>query len=372
MKKILFICVLISLFTISASCVNEPTVSAESAVVINALTNEVVYEKNAYQKRSMASTTKIMTSLIAVESGMLDCTVTANNFAAEGTSIGLKDGYILTLESLVYGMLLESGNDAAKLTANFLAGSEENFSVLMNSKAKEIGMLSTNFVTASGLDDEEHYTTAYDMALLGAYAVSNNVFKDICSTKSVTVDYINPQISSTFTNHNRLLDSCEGVFGVKTGFTKKSGRCLVTACERNNVIFVAVTLNAPDDWNDHTKLYDYCYSTCETTRIDIEAPVSVQIFGGKTNILKIKTQADSYTYTYNRNGKILTQKIVLPNFVYAPIKKGDCVGEVQIYSEGYLLDCVPILADESVDSIEEIIKISFKEKVYNLFNKFIS
>ena len=156
----------------------EAEISAESAVVINAETKEIIFEKNAFLKKSMASTTKIMTSLIAVESGRLSDKVTvADKIHSDGSSVGLKEGYTLTLENLVYAMMLESGNDAAEVTAEYFCASEERFSDLMNKKAREIGMNNTNFVTASGLDSDEHYTTAYDMALLGAYAVRNPVFR---------------------------------------------------------------------------------------------------------------------------------------------------------------------------------------------------
>ena len=238
----------------------EAEISAESAVVINAETKEIIFEKNAFLKKSMASTTKIMTSLIAVESGRLSDKVTVTDkINSDGSSVGLKEGYALTLENLVYAMMLESGNDAAEVTAEYFCASEERFSDLMNKKAREIGMNNTNFVTASGLDSDEHYTAAYDMALLGAYAVRDPVFRRFCSTETKTVTYIYPSVSMVFSNHNKLLNNCEGVYGIKTGFTKKSGRCLVTSCQRNGINLVCVTLNAPDDWYVHRNLYEICF-----------------------------------------------------------------------------------------------------------------
>ncbi len=365
LKKIIFSLFFLFLFSFSAFCVSEPEISAQSAVLINADTKEIVFEKNANTQRSMASTTKIMTSLIAIESGKLGSIVTAADFAAEGTSIGLKDGYKLTLNNLVYGMLLESGNDAARLTANFLAGDEENFARLMNNKAKKIGMTSTNFVTASGLDSELHYSTAYDMALLGAYAVSNPIFKEICSTKRITVEFIEPKISYTYSNHNRLLTSCEGVFGIKTGFTKKSGRCLVSACERDGVTLVAVTLNAPNDWKDHSLLYDYGYSILKKEKIDFGFPQSINVYGGKCDEIAVDVSERDVFYSHKNTDKKTTVKIIFPDFVYAPVKIGDTIGEIRFYIGDILFNSVSIIAKEGVDSIEEAPKKSLKEKFFS-------
>lgn len=362
LKKTIFLIILLIAFSFSAKAVDEPTISAKSAVVINAQTKEIFYSKNAYEKRSMASTTKIMTSLLAVESGMLGSPVKASNFTAEGTSIGLKNGYILRLETLVYGMLLESGNDAAKLTANFLAGDEINFAFSMNEKAKSIGMNSTNFVTASGLDDENHYSTAYDMALLGAYAINNPIFKEICSTKTKRVEYIDPSMTVTFSNHNRLLDSCEGVFGIKTGFTKKSGRCLVTACCRNDMTFVAVTLNASDDWNDHKKLYDYVYETLDQKVINADIPGEMAVYGGEKSNIVINTPKAVFALKSNEKIK---QKVLLPRILYAPISKGDVVGKVLFYSSQGLVHTENIYSTEDVKTITATSKISFFQRIKN-------
>lgn len=365
LKKIIFSLFFLYLFSFSAFAAGEPEISAQSAVVINAETKEIIYEKNAHTQRSMASTTKIMTSLIAIESGELGCVVTAENFAAEGTSIGLKDGYKLTLQDLVYGMLLESGNDAARLTANFLAGNEEKFAKLMNNKAKQIGMTSTNFVTASGLDSELHYSTAYDMALLGAYAVSNPTFKEICSTKRITVDFIEPKISYTYSNHNKLLSSCEGVFGIKTGFTKKSGRCLVSACERDGVTLVCVTLKAPNDWKDHSLLYDYCYNAVKKEKIEFGFPSSANVYGGKCKTISVDISEKNVFYSHKNSEKNVNIKIMFPRFVYAPVKIGDTIGEIRFYYDDTLFNSVSIVAKEGVDAIEEVTKVKFKEKFFN-------
>lgn len=326
-------------------------VSAECAVVINADTKEILFDKNSYLKKSMASTTKIMTSLIAIESGRLSEKVKIEDkIHSDGSSIGLKEGYTLSLESLVYGMMLESGNDAAEVTAEFLALSEERFADLMNKKARSIGMNSTNFQTASGLDGEEHYSTAYDMALLGAYAVKNPVFRRICSSIEMRVQFIEPDFSMTFSNHNKLMKYCDGVFGIKTGFTKKSGRCLVTACERGGTTLVAVTLNAPNDWDDHEKLYDECFRELKTVRTDFEIPSTVRIYGSDKDRISIRPLTDYYDYSYFEQ-KNLTVETLINRIVHAPVKSGDVLGEIRILCDGETIHKTPVIAMENVESM---------------------
>lgn len=362
-KKIVLILSLIFLFSFSVYSAEKPGISAECAVLINADTLEVIYERNAYKRHSMASTTKIMTALLAVESGKLSQIVTANSISTEGTAIGIQEGYKMTLETLVWGMLLESGNDAAVLTAEFLMGSEKAFSQMMNEKAEEIGMTSTHFVTASGLDSDEHYSTAYDMALLGDVAIKNPIFREICSEKTKTVNFIEPNISMTFSNHNKLLYSCEGVFGIKTGFTKKSGRCLVSACQRNGTTLICVTLNAGDDWNDHIKLYDYGFNSLNYQRVVLHLPEEIRVYGGKKSVLALNSGTDSLQVAYLGENANLTQKVYLPSFLYAPINKGDIVGKIELYKDDTLIYSGDIVALESIEQIETTDKKGLIQKI---------
>ncbi len=366
--KIIFISLFSFVFCIGAVCIDEPYVSAESAVVMNTQTLEVFYEKKAQEVRSMASTTKIMTALLACESGNLDSIVTAKEFAAEGTSIGLKEGDKLRLRDMVYAMMLESGNDAARLTATFLAGSEEKFARLMNEKAEKIGMKNTNFVTASGLDAEEHYTTAYDMALLGAEAINNEMMRKIMSEKSYTASFILPEKKVTFYNHNKLLGRCNGVFGIKTGFTKKSGRCLVTACVRDGITFVAVTLRAPDDWNDHERLYNYAYKTVKTETIDITSFADmISVCGGNKSGVSFSFCNENFLLPYQSYPNH-TVKIYTPMFLYAPVKKGDIIGRAELIVAGRMVAQTDIYCCESIDSVkvkEKIRIIEFLKKVFD-------
>ena len=374
LKKLLLSLFLVLFFSFNVYSADIPSLSAQSAILINADTKEIIYEKNAYQRRSMASTTKIMTSILAIESGRLNEVVTAENMSAEGSSIGLRTGNKLTLETLVWGMLLESGNDAAKLTANHIAGSEEAFAKLMNDKSVAIGMTDTNFVTASGLDDSQHYSTAFDMALLGAYAIKNPIFSEMCSAKVKTVDFIEPDISLTFSNHNRLLSMYDGVFGVKTGFTKKSGRCLVSACSRDGVNFVAVTLNAGDDWNDHIKLYDYGFENLRYKDVYLRLPDCIRVYGSEKCECNISISKSPLTVAVSENVKGLQQKIYLPSFLYAPVKKGEIIGKVELYSDDRLISVVNILAADDIGSIspmpekENILK-KLADKITDFFKQ---
>ena len=324
------------------------SVSAKAAVLVIADTGEVIYEKNAYEKLPMASTTKIMTSLLALESGERRKTikVTDEMVAVEGTSMGLKADDTVSVENLVYGMLLQSGNDAANVTASVLSKGK-SFSDMMNERAKEIGMANTNFVTPSGLDSKDHYSCAYDMALLAAEALKNPEFKHICSKTNATISYGNPPYLRTLSNHNRLLRECEGCVGVKTGFTKKSGRCLVSAVERNGSLLIAVTLNAPNDWNDHKRLYDYGFAKVQTKTLSYDlSDYEFKVVGGEKDSISVKLM-NNPTVTVKEDN--IEAKVFIEHFEYAPVKKGDTVGYVRYFYKDKIIEEVPVITTEAVN-----------------------
>lgn len=225
------------------------TVSATAAVLLDADTGQVLYQKEPHSRMRIASTTKLMTALVALEHGSLEqeITVTAAHMV-EGSSMYLRVGERLTLEELLYGLLLCSGNDAA-LAVTECAGGVEPFVELMNRKAASLGMENTRFANPNGLDDEEHYSTAYDMALLACAAAEDGALLRLASTRSVAVG------GRTLTNHNKLLWRLEGCLGLKTGYTRAAGRTLVSCVERDGHRLAAVTLRDGDDWNDHEALY---------------------------------------------------------------------------------------------------------------------
>lgn len=360
-------------FPLNAKALSSGDLSAYSAVLYCPETKEIVFEKNKDDIRSMASTTKIMTSLIALEQNTPSriVTITDEMVNVEGTSSGLREGDKIKLIDLVYCMLLESGNDAANACAIAIGGSFEKFAQMMNSRAHEIGMENTNFVTPSGLDEENHYTTCYDMALLTAEALKNETFKKICSEKTYTVSFEESDKTVTLYNHNRLLESYEGCMGVKTGFTKKSGRCLVSAAERDGITLIAVTLNASDDWNDHEKMLDYGFSLYDTLMFSPDVSgFRVPVTGGK--IQSIGTEAQTVVLPYlKESGKPdITFKAYANQFLYSPVKKGEVIGFGDIYLNGEIYCRIPLTAAENCEIKENENKNkSFFEKIKEKFLK---
>lgn len=317
----------------------EPSVSAASAVLYCADSGTVLYEKDMHTSRPIASITKIMTAILGLEyaSGN-DCAVTVTrDMYAEGSSMYLQEGEVITLTELVKGMMMVSGNDAANAIALTVGGSTEGFADLMNQKAAALGMTDTHFVTPSGLDDEEHYSSAYDMALLCAYAMDNDDFAEIVSQKSITVSFVEPEgKTSVCTNHNRLLSMYEGCIGIKTGFTTTAGRTLTSCAERDGVRLIAVTLNDGDDWDDHCSLYDYGFSLVEKQQlITAKNGFEVPLVGGETDSITVYPDHD-LTAVLSEN-QTVTRKVYLPYFVYAPVKKGQIIGTVVFESNGKII-----------------------------------
>lgn len=355
------------LFTIPTFAGNDVSVSAGGAVLINANTKEVIFEKDSKKKMSMASTTKIMTSIIAIEqdNGQQMVKISDEVANVEGSSMGLKSGDLVDMNTLIYGMLLESGNDAATAVALEIGGNLQDFAVLMNNKAKEIGMNDSNFVTPSGLDDPEHYSTAYDMAILGAYAINNPRFAEISSTKSKVVSFGNPETKRTLYNHNKMLKTFEGSTGIKTGFTKKSGRCLVTSATRGDVTLVVVVLNDGNDWDDTQKLLEYGFERTKSVDLETEASdYELKVIGGKASVVSLTTSSIATYQTANYDNVNVTKTVEIKQFEYAPIKTGDILGYLCYYNNGELIEKVPLVAKENVEQLE--IK---KSKITSVFDK---
>lgn len=346
-KKLISFCVILSMCVLRVSAFNAGSLSAECAVVVNVHTGEVLLSKNGDKKHSMASTTKIMTALLAVESGKLQSEIIVSDdmLKVEGTSMGLVGGDSVSLDELVYGMMLSSGNDAANVTALFLGDSIENFASVMNNRAAEIGMKNTSFVTPSGLDAEEHYSTAYDMALLGMTAVKNPKFVSVCSEKSATLTFGNPPYERKLYNHNKLLNLYDHALGIKTGFTKKSGRCLVSYAKKDSAELVAVTLNAPDDWNDHRKILDYGFSKLSERVVKPDLPVHISVVGGVTDSVGISVKPYAYACSDNQDS---SYRLFIDKFIYAPVASGAVVGYCEYYLNGNLVETEPIVTSGSV------------------------
>ncbi|WP_283607431.1 D-alanyl-D-alanine carboxypeptidase family protein [Faecalispora anaeroviscerum] len=332
---------------------STPEVSARAAVLIDADSGKILFAKQESLQLPMASTTKIMTALLALEQAEVKdpvVTVTDEMVRVEGSSMGLMPGNKLHLSDLAVGMLMVSGNDAANTAAIAMAGSAAKFAELMNARAQEIGMKNTHFVTPSGLDSAMHYSTAYDMALLGAEALNNSRFAGIVSQKQMTVKFINPEQTISYGNHNRLLSLYPDSIGIKTGFTKKAGRCLVSAAQRDGVRLVAVTLNAPNDWDDHSKLFNYGFAKLHSFTPDTAAlRYTLPVVGGTAETVSIVPgTADSISLTDDEIAR-MKQQVELPRFVYAPIREGEMLGTVSYLLDGKVILEVPLLAEQVVE-----------------------
>lgn len=331
-----------------------PEVSAQSAVVLTADTGTVLFEKDGHTPRPVASTTKIMTALLALEAAqergdpLVD--ITQEMVAVEGSSMGLQAGNSISLTGLAAGMLLASGNDAANAAALYLDGSLESFAARMNQRAAALGMEDTHFVTPSGLDGEDaqglgHLSTAYDMALLARAALEDQAFRQLCSSPSLAVEFAEPVKRVTYTNHNKLLAQYQGCVGVKTGFTKEAGRCLVSAAERDGALLIAVTLNAPNDWEDHTALLDYGFSQVEPYQLaGGDVRLTVPVVGSPVEVVSLRGSNGGEVTLPLGQGAQVERVVRVPKFLYAPVEAGEQVGEICWYLEGQLLGSAPLTA----------------------------
>lgn len=331
-----------------------PEVSAQSAVVLTADTGTVLFEKDGHTPRPVASTTKIMTALLALEAAqergdpLVD--ITQEMVAVEGSSMGLQAGDSISLTGLAAGMLLASGNDAANAAALYLDASLESFAARMNQRAAVLGMEDTHFVTPSGLDGEDaqglgHLSTAYDMALLARAALEDQAFRQLCSSPSLAVEFAEPVKRVTYTNHNKLLAQYQGCVGVKTGFTKEAGRCLVSAAERDGALLIAVTLNAPNDWEDHTALLDYGFSQVEPYQLaGGDVRLTVPVVGSPVEVVSLRGSNGGEVTLPLGQGAQVERVVRVPKFLYAPVEAGEQVGEICWYLEGQLLGSAPLTA----------------------------
>lgn len=367
-KRILTVLLIISQLIIPISVkAAAPSVSALAYVLMDAVTGDVLASKNADKNLSMASTTKILTALLLMEAEEPDTAIqiTPQMVNVEGSSMGLRAGYTVKRSDLYYGLMLSSGNDAANVTAFHMAGSLENFSVMMNNKAKEIGLKNSGFVTPSGLDAENHFTTAYDMAVLTKYALKNPTFCRVAATQSITLYYAGGY--HTLTNHNKLLRIYDGCIGVKTGFTSKSGRCLVSAAQRNGQTLICVTLNDPNDWNDHISLLDYGFSRSKQVTVSPQIPSTAPIVGGCEQKVKLRA-LDVEISVFEERKNDINCKINIPSILYAPIEIGQTVGTVDIFIGEAKVSSVNII---TVTGSDYAVPVKEKRTVLDCLKKII-
>ena len=363
MKKVLQITSFILIFTVFLNSIfifaqNEDEkaklthISAESSCLIDAQSKKLLYSKNESKRMPMASTTKIMTAILALESGIpLDTPVSVPKEAVgvEGSSIYLNVGEIISFGGLIYALLLSSANDAAIAIAHTVAGDTDSFVGLMNEKAGALGLTNTHFTNPHGLYDKEHYTTAYELALIMAYAMKNDEFARITATKKTVLPREDDGVR-VLVNHNKLLKENGDIIGGKTGFTKKSGRCLVTCAENNGLRLICVTLNAPDDWNDHKKLYDFAFASYQSVAFE---PLTVQIpvISGKTDVITVRSLPLDPLIASKSKGEVEVV-IEAPRFVFAQVKKGERLGRVLYILNGKVISASPLVAVDYAEKIK--------------------
>lgn len=332
---------------------DTPTVSAEAAVLT--ADGEVVWSKNADERLPMASTTKIMTALVAIENSDISREIQVDPKACgvEGSSVYLSAGETLTLEELLYALMLESANDAAAAIACAVAGSEEGFAAMMNETAARLELTNTHFMNPHGLDDPEHYTTARDLARLTAHALKNETFATIVSTYRKTIPLHGDEGARMLLNHNRLLKQYDDVIGVKTGFTKRSGRCLVSAAERDGLTLIAVTLNAPDDWNDHRNMQEYGFAhyALRTLAKAGERCAEIACPGAPDGKITVSNR-EELSLCLKKDAEV-TRAVEAPHYVFPPVRRGDVIGRVVFSCDGTEIGSLPLYAEDSADEPED-------------------
>ena len=369
MKKtavlLITVCLLQIFSPISVSAV--PSVSAKSAVVIDADTGRILYEQDAHTRRGMASTTKIMTAIVALEHAAPDMLVTVDPRACgvEGSSVYLYAGEKITMEALLYALMLQSANDAAEAIAYAVAGSIDGFAALMNRKADELGLTATHFENPHGLDGETHYTTAYELGIIAAYAMKNDLFAEIVSTVKKTIPLHDGEISRLLVNHNRLLREYEDICGIKTGYTKKCGRTLVSAAGRDGVRLICVTLDDGNDWADHRALLDYGFSLYEEVSLMGKISYEVPVCGGTASSVRVSTKESLTAMLPQGHGEIVSV-VEMPRFLYAGVCEGDVVGKVVFSADGVRIGEAFLYAESSVPIVR---KENFIRKIFFSFLK---
>ena len=334
--------------------------SARKAYALDAVSGRVLFEKDPCSQSLIASTTKIMTALVVCEQcNVLDrMRIPKEAVGIEGSSMYLQEGEVLTIQELLYGLMLRSGNDAAVALAIYCGGTVEGFAELMNDKARNLGLKNTHFVNPNGLDAPDHYSCARDLAMLAAYAMENPIFYKTVSAKTVTLG------QRQLTNHNKLLWRVEGADGVKTGFTKAAGRILVSSATREDRRIIVVTIDDGDDWNDHAALLNEGFSRYQTETIVSEGDCLgiLEVLGGENQRVEILA-AEDFSFALAEGEKPYT---MLPGhgFVYAPVAEGEDAGAAYVLIGDKAVGKVKVVYGQTIEQEKEEEK-SFWQKLFS-------
>ena len=371
MKKfICFILILATIFTFKLNIkIFNVNAQSKASVVIESSTKRVLHENNKDAKLAMASTTKIMTALITLENcENLNEEVNINDRAVgiEGTSIYLKKGEVLTVKELLYGLMLASGNDASLALAYHVGkGDLNNFVNLMNEKVKELNLTNTSFANPHGLDEENHYTSTYDLAVITSVAMQNKDFKEIVSTKFMQITGHKDVGNRYLRNKQRLLKTLDGCTGVKSGFTDNAGRCLVTSCERNGMELICVVLNCPDMFEESASLINNAFKNCEYTTIlePYSFITNIPVNEGSLESVKVYSMKGfKYPLKEEEKNNINIEK-ELPETLDAPLNKEQVIGKINVYYNSELI------FSENIYTMEEVKSLEITDKVKDIIDK---
>ncbi|AJQ27742.1 D-alanyl-D-alanine carboxypeptidase family protein [Pelosinus fermentans] len=355
-KKIGISTVVLMLFITTSTvfaAANYPNVTAKSAIVMDAATGKVIYSKAAKERRYPASTTKMMSLIVALEHGNLDDVITASPNAAstEGSSLWLTQGEQMTMTDLLYGIMLISGNDATVAVAEHVSGSVQKFAELMTEKAHAIGARDTNFTNSSGLPDPNHYTTAHDLARIAAYGYKNPLFTQIVSTEhKILPPTVKGDIRDLY-NENKMLWFYEGGNGVKTGYTDAAGRCLVSGAKRDNIQLIAVVLDSETMWDDSKTLLDFAFSQLKPETVFNQGDIlkTTRVANGKSELLKLVANTSIILPVSEKDKDEFSTVIDAPMILEAPITKGQKLGVARVFYNNTEVAAVDLIADESVE-----------------------
>ena len=337
-----------------AIAAEPPEITGETAVLMDAQNFQVLYDKDMHKRMYPASTTKILTGIIAVENGEMSDLIRMSWEAihTEGTHIGLQEGEQLTLKDLLYALLLNSANDAAEGIAEHYGKSVEKFSTVMNKKAVEIGAVHSNFVNPHGLPEENHYTTAYDLALIGQYAMQNEKFREIVKEKTMTISRADPDAQKYLANHNKLLWNYDGTIGIKSGYTVSAGQCIVAEVKRNDRELIAVVLKSDGSniWSDAEKLFDYGFDNFQNLQLVNQGQMMCRAnvnYGAQNDVSLVTAKDFSWNLPADQRNTV-QKKLVLNKNIKAPIKKGQKLGEVVFIDGDRELAHVDLLAQNDI------------------------
>ncbi len=344
---VLFLCT-------SRGWAQEPEIAGAAAVLIDAQNCQVLFEKNSHVRVYPASTTKVLTAVLALEKCRLDETVTVCEEAelVEGSSVGLKGGERLSLEDLLYALLLSSGNDAAVAIACHVAGSVSSFAAMMNEKAREIGARESHFANPSGLPDPAHYSTAYDMALIARYAMQNQIFRKIVSTEQKTIKRDVPDAQTYLLNHNKLLWLYDGANGIKTGYTVEAGQCLLSSAGRRGRELIASVMKSEgaNIWSDTEKLLDFGFTAfepvvlAESGKAAAEIPVKYGVEG-----VVLARVGSTFSYNFKKGeAPPIRQEVFLKKDITAPLRAGEKVGDLVFYRGEEEIGRTDLVSDREV------------------------